>query len=146
MNRKDCKVGVRIKCLEGISKLKTKNKLGTIRYTSDGTASIGIEFDENVNGHNGHDCFTCLNGYGLFVPYSRIELYEKEKTLEDIIKAEMEEKVIDKNKYEEIPKENIKQIKLESNAMVNALKTFLIQFRNDEKLFNEIKSLVNEKE
>lgn len=49
----------------GITDAMILGKTGTIRFI-DGF-SIGVEFDENIGGHNGGIYFKCRDGYGLFV-------------------------------------------------------------------------------
>lgn len=75
MQKNDCRVGMRIVCLEeycGDSLFKEKT--GTIVYISPNNSStqIGVEWDELVEDitggiHPGHDCNgRCTGGYGYY--------------------------------------------------------------------------------
>ena len=66
------KEGDRVKCI-GIT-ARGYGKLGTVRRVGE---SIGLEFDENVDGHYLDGC--CENGYGWWIKSSDLELVTESK-------------------------------------------------------------------
>ena len=66
------KEGDRVKCI-GIT-ARGYGKLGTVRRMGE---SIGVEFDENVDGHYLDGC--CENGYGWWIKSSDLELVTESK-------------------------------------------------------------------
>lgn len=72
--REDFKVGMRVKALEDQDGLPITCELGTVVFVG---LNIGIEFDENVEGHSCDG--KAKQGHGWFVPPEKLEIIEDKK-------------------------------------------------------------------
>lgn len=66
------KVGDRVKCIG--TTIKGYGKVGTVRRTGD---SVGVEFDEDIDGHTLAGC--CEDGHGWWIGSSGLELVTESK-------------------------------------------------------------------
>lgn len=72
------KIGDRVKCI-GIT-IKGYGKLGTVRKIG---GSVGVEFDENVDGHTLDGC--CKDGHGWWIGSPSLELVTESKPKEEFV-------------------------------------------------------------
>jgi hypothetical protein len=80
------KVGDRVRCTTdcGFS-WKTKGEIGTVKIMSSPLGNVGVEFDNDVNGHDFSGKCTCKDGHGLWVSPRHLEPIPKFKVGDRVV-------------------------------------------------------------
>lgn len=86
MSEKKFKVGDRVRATENCGLCwKTKGEIGTVRIMSSPLGNVGVEFDNDVDGHDFDGKCTCKRGHGLWVSPEHLEPISKFKVGDRVV-------------------------------------------------------------